>query len=74
MPAKYVRLPAHAWGDPAPARTSLLGEIFAPDQPHALGTVPEPTPAGAVAAPAANSPTGPGGCRSRTPPNSCRPG
>ena len=39
MPAVYVRMLAHAWGDPVAARTCLLGEIFTPDQALALGMV-----------------------------------
>jgi len=46
MPAVYVRMLAHAWGDPVAARTCLLGEIFTPDQAHALGMVHELAPAG----------------------------
>ncbi|WP_043670505.1 enoyl-CoA hydratase/isomerase family protein [Streptomyces xylophagus] len=45
MPAVYVRMLAHAWGDPVAARTCLRGEIFTPDQAHALGMVHELVPA-----------------------------
>ncbi|MFJ2113412.1 enoyl-CoA hydratase/isomerase family protein [Streptomyces sp. NPDC087850] len=45
MPAVYVRMLAHAWGDPVAARTCLLGETFTPDQAHALGMVHELAPA-----------------------------
>lgn len=41
MPAVYVRMLAHAWGDPVASRACLLGEIFTPDQAHALGMVHE---------------------------------
>lgn len=44
MPAAYVRMLAYAWGDPATARTCLLGEIFSPTQAHALGMVHELVP------------------------------
>lgn len=37
MPAVYVRVLAYAWGDPATARTCLLGETFTPTQAHTLG-------------------------------------
>ncbi|MFF5302356.1 enoyl-CoA hydratase/isomerase family protein [Streptomyces sp. NPDC013161] len=46
MPAVYVRMLAHAWGDPVAARTCLLGETFTPDQALALGMVHELAPAG----------------------------
>jgi enoyl-CoA hydratase len=46
MPAVYVRLLAYAWGEPAAARTCLLGEIFTPAQADALGLVHELVPAG----------------------------
>jgi enoyl-CoA hydratase len=45
MPAVYVRMLAHAWGEPLAARTCLLGEIFSPAQAHALGMVHELAPA-----------------------------
>ncbi|WP_329347637.1 enoyl-CoA hydratase/isomerase family protein [Streptomyces sp. NBC_01261] len=45
MLAVYVRMLAHAWGDPLAARTCLLGEIFTPEQAHALGMVHELAPA-----------------------------
>jgi enoyl-CoA hydratase len=45
MPAVYVRMLAHAWGEPVAARTCLLGEIFTPDQAYALGMVRELVPA-----------------------------
>jgi len=45
MPAVYVRMLAYAWGEPAAARTCLLGEIFTPAQAHALGMVRELVPA-----------------------------
>ena len=45
MPAVYVRMLAYAWGEPVAARTCLLGEIFTPDQAHALGMVRELVPA-----------------------------
>jgi enoyl-CoA hydratase len=45
MPAVYVRMLAYAWGEPAAARTSLLGEIFTSAQAHALGLVRELVPA-----------------------------
>ncbi|WP_329263706.1 enoyl-CoA hydratase/isomerase family protein [Streptomyces sp. NBC_01478] len=46
MPAVYVRMLAHTWGEPVAARTCLLGEIFTPDQAHALGMGHELAPAG----------------------------
>jgi enoyl-CoA hydratase len=46
MPAVYVRMLAHAWGEPVATRACLLGEIFTPDRAHALGMVHELTPAG----------------------------
>jgi len=46
MPAVYVRMLAYAWGEPAAARTCLLGEIFTPAQADALGLVHELVPAG----------------------------
>jgi enoyl-CoA hydratase/carnithine racemase len=45
MPAVYVRKLAYAWGEPAAARASLLGEIFTPAQAHTLGRVRELVPA-----------------------------
>jgi len=45
MPAVYVRMLAYAWGEPAAARTCLLGEIFTPAQALALGLVRELVPA-----------------------------
>ena len=48
MPAVYVRMLAYAWGDPVAARTCLFGEIFSPEQAHALGMVNELVPAGEV--------------------------
>jgi enoyl-CoA hydratase len=45
MPAVYVRMLAYAWGDPVAARTCLLGEIFSPEQAHALGMVHALAPA-----------------------------
>jgi enoyl-CoA hydratase/carnithine racemase len=45
MPAVYVRMLSYAWGEPVAARTWLLGEIFSPDQAHALGMVRELVPA-----------------------------
>lgn len=41
MPAVYVRMLAHAWGEPVASRACLLGEIFTPDQAQALGLVHE---------------------------------
>ncbi|TXS49310.1 enoyl-CoA hydratase/isomerase family protein [Streptomyces sp. uw30] len=41
MPAVYVRMLAYAWGEPVAARTCLRGEIFGPEQAHALGMVHE---------------------------------
>lgn len=41
MPAVYVRMLAHAWGEPVAARTCLLGELFSPARAHALGMVHE---------------------------------
>ncbi|MER5939482.1 enoyl-CoA hydratase/isomerase family protein [Streptomyces sp. NPDC001928] len=41
MPAVYVRVLAYAWGEPVAARTCLRGEIFGPEQAHALGMVHE---------------------------------
>ncbi|SDO96165.1 Enoyl-CoA hydratase/carnithine racemase [Streptomyces sp. cf386] len=41
MPAVYVRMLAHAWGEPVASRACLLGEIFTPEQAHALGMVHE---------------------------------
>jgi len=46
MPAAYVRMLAYAWGEPAAARTCLLGEIFTPAQADELGLVHELVPAG----------------------------
>jgi enoyl-CoA hydratase len=37
MPAVYVRMLAYAWGDAVAARTSLLGEIFTPEEARDLG-------------------------------------
>jgi enoyl-CoA hydratase len=45
MPAVYVRMLVYAWGDPVAARTSLFGEIFSPEQAHAMGMVHELVPA-----------------------------
>jgi enoyl-CoA hydratase len=44
MPAVYVRMLAHAWGDSAASRASLFGEIFTPQQAFALGMVDELAP------------------------------
>ena len=41
MPAVYVRMLAHAWGDPVATRTCLLGEIFSPEEAQTLGMVHE---------------------------------
>ncbi|WP_327432875.1 enoyl-CoA hydratase/isomerase family protein [Streptomyces sp. NBC_01236] len=41
MPSVYVRMLAHAWGDPVASRACLLGEIFTADQANALGMVHE---------------------------------
>jgi len=48
MPAVYVRMLAYAWGDPVAARTSLFGQVFTPEQAHALGMVDELVPASEV--------------------------
>lgn len=45
MPAVYVRMLAHAWGEPVASRACLLGEIFTPEQAHAQGMVHELAPA-----------------------------
>jgi enoyl-CoA hydratase len=45
MPAVYVRMLAYALGEPVAARACLLGEIFTPEQAHALGMVHELAPA-----------------------------
>jgi enoyl-CoA hydratase/carnithine racemase len=37
MPAVYVRMLAYAWGEPAAARTSLLGDVLTADEALALG-------------------------------------
>jgi enoyl-CoA hydratase len=46
MPAVYVRMLAHAWGEPVATRTSLFGEVFTATQAHELGMVHELVPAG----------------------------
>ncbi|WLW50117.1 enoyl-CoA hydratase/isomerase family protein [Streptomyces sp. YU58] len=46
MPAVYVRMLTHAWGAPVASRACLLGEVFTPEQAHALGMVHELAPAG----------------------------
>jgi len=45
MPAVYVRMLAHAWGEPVATRASLLGEIVTSAQAHAMGMVHELVPA-----------------------------
>jgi enoyl-CoA hydratase len=46
MPAVYVRMLAHAWGEPVASRTSLWGETFTAAQAHALRMVDALVPAG----------------------------
>lgn len=46
MPAVYVRMLAHAWGEPVAARACLFGEVFSPARAHAVGMVHELVPAG----------------------------
>jgi len=48
MPAVYVRMLTHAWGEPVASRTSLLGETFSPAEAYALGMVDELVPAHAL--------------------------
>ncbi len=45
MPAVYVRMLTHAWGEQTAARASLFGESFDPGQAHALGMFHEVLPA-----------------------------
>jgi enoyl-CoA hydratase len=48
MPAVYVRMLAHAWGDPVASRMSLFGEVVSAAQAHAMGLVHEVAPAAEV--------------------------
>lgn len=45
MPAVYVRMLAHAWGEPVSSRMCLFGEIVDCGQAHARGMVHELVPA-----------------------------
>lgn len=46
MPAVYVRMLAHAWGEPVATRMSLFGEVVTAAQAHASGMVHELVPSG----------------------------
>lgn len=48
MPAVYVRMLGHAWGERTAARVSLFGEVFDQDQARDLGMVDELLPADRV--------------------------